>query len=548
MFRKKGTAQGAGQAQRPRNADEPASQDAREAQRPRSADEPVADSDDSASMHHADSASAEDSVDGTEGYPEATGYAASGGSAAAARGAAAEAWRPATEEQMDEALIKVESCIHQYHGARLAVWTAEQQEVLRRAADLDRHALETQKSISETCLDGLTADLNEHRAAREKAGSKSEESIIRCEEDFMAELRMLGENLSSQVQELIASYDEKIAANGDIWVEGQWDIFDGQLRTILWKHARLLSGTGAAEGMAELYHEGALQPHLDAEKRGWMESQEQDLQLLQKEIDKEHKDSFASQAAKLKGLAPSAVLGSNRSAQLAVLAAEDQKRLSEIEAEVRSSYAAELVPCLVQAEEDYRGYDLELQNILIRTMRKRIADAAHMRQLKLALCRWRLDYQRVFHDHCNAMNEPDSTMLPAPAPPPGGAQEETARQLELVRQLVVDLWAKNNTPNYMIRQFLDKVERAARGAGICEPLAQVYQEELSQYGDLPAQEWQEEHSDLDGLRQQLSASAYLQEHADQPELLNSSLQTFGELGASRIAGIGSSHTSIDRAQ
>merc|ERR1719343_460234 len=139
-----------------------------------------------------------------------------------------------------------------------------------------------------------------------------------------------------------------------------------------------------------------------------------------------------------------------------------------------------------QADVEHRGYDLELQAILIRTMRKRIADAAHMRRLKLALCRWRLDYQRVFHDHCSARSDPDSTLLPTQTSSLGGAnQEEIKQQLDVVRKLVVDLWAKNKTPNSEIRRFLDKVEDAAVSSGQAEPLVQAYHQELSQFGALP---------------------------------------------------------------
>jgi len=420
-------------------------------------------------------------------------------------------------ERMDEALSSVERCIHSYHGARLAAWTAEQREVLRRAADLDRDALETQRGISEACFDGLVADLEGHKNAREEVMAKSLESMHLSETDFIAELRVMGEAQIARVQELVTGNSQKVVANGDAWLESQWDIFDGQLRTILWQHVRLLSGMSVAEGKAEMFQTGMLQPHLDKEREGWAESQEQDLQLLQSEVEKEHKEAFTVQAAKLKEFATNAV-GGCRAEQLRILAEEEQRKLADLEGEVRAAYDAEMRAAIVQAEEDYRGYDLELQSVLLRTMRKRISDAAHMRRLKLALCRWRLDYQRVFHEHCTTMSDPTTTLI-APIPEP--TEDETARQLHLVRQLVVDLWAKNKTPNSEIRRFLNGVEAAAVGAGSSQPLMKVYQEELSQYGALP-----------------------ILEHADRPELMDVWLEALrgGSLppGASRRPSIASS--------
>lgn len=460
--------------------------------------------------------------------------------AAAAAAAAADA------DDISSTLEGTERHIFDYHATQLAKWTAQQQAALQRAAELDHHSLEAQGRLSEGCLDGLTADLEDHAAAREEALLKSQEAIDAGEEEFTAQLYVLGDAQGAQIEEALGQCSTAMTESCAASLDGQWEILDGQLRAILWQHAKLLHGASASEGLAELFEEGELQPYLENERAGWADSQKQDLEALQKEIDRSYEEIFEAHAALLREHDAAAVLEKQRSAELEEMAAVDRERLKDLELEVRSTYEAEFTACLTHCEEDYCGYDVELQSILLRTMRSRIADAAHMRQLKLALCRWRLDYQKVYHDHCDMLGEPETTGMFAPPQPRSGAQnatsgaggdgedaeeeaEDAARMhLELLRQLVTDLWAKNRMPNSEIRLFLDRVEEAALRGGHQQgqQLAQVYQEELSQYGALP-----------------------VLEHADRPELLDCWLQTLwdGGLppGASKRPSIGgSSHGSI----
>lgn len=400
-------------------------------------------------------------------------------------------------EAVESQLLAIEHSILECHSTALTRWTDEQRRALQRAADLDREALESQRTVSEACLDGLYADIDDHRAAREAALHQAHDSTEACDEAFARQLQQLGDTYAAQAAEAVGRSTAAIAANGDAFLDAEWAQFDVSLRTILWQHAKLIRGTSLVEGIAELYEQGDLHPHLDAEKQGWGESQSRDLQLLRAEVEREHKGVFATLDAKLKELLPSVALSKPRTQQLTALMAANQQRLAEVEAEVRSAYEAEIAAALVQCEEDYRGYDVELQRIQLRTLQRRFADAAHMRQLKLALCRWRLDYQKVYHEHYYNM----LTAAAAP-PPPRGKAKQVARELESTRSLVVDLWARNRTPNSEIRRFLDKVLEAAARAGRAEPVAQLYQGELAELGALP-----------------------ILEHAERPELLECWMQS-----------------------
>mmetsp|Transcript_4730 Transcript_4730/g.11245 ORF Transcript_4730/g.11245 Transcript_4730/m.11245 type:complete len:426 (-) Transcript_4730:240-1517(-) len=393
---------------------------------------------------------------------------------------------------IDELFLAVESAIHDYHGAQLAHWTINQKRVLQSAAELDTDALQAQRGIVEETLRLLKQDLKKHKDAREEQETKLQDALDNCEDEFLGQIRIVGDEQCEESAQVIADAQNALQENAEKWIDSQWDHFDANMRAIVWKHAKLVQGAGLAEGMAQLYQQGEIQKHLEAEKKGWSESQEQDLNLLQSEIAKEHEDVFQDLAHKLKDLSPNKILFDHRTKQVGELARADHKRLTSFEQEVRTRYEPQIIAALAQADATYKDYDLQLQEVLLRTLKKRFADAAHMRQLKLALCRWRLDYQRVFHDTCKQLSGVAYAGTPPPPPPPGRTQQQhTAKQFDTVRKMVLDLWTKNNTPNSEIQRFLDKVMDSIAKDGRADSLTKVYRQELKQYGALPLLELSE---------------------------------------------------------
>jgi len=387
---------------------------------------------------------------------------------------------------IEKQLLDVERHIEAYHGSQLVQWTHEQQTALRIAEERDAAAIGSQREFTEGALESLQQTLKRQKIARQDAGVKMKGETDNCEAEFAGQLRVLGDTHTAQSASIVAKGVATMTANGEKWMDARWDHFDAKLRSVILQHAKLVEGPSLAEGMAELHDSGYLAPHLETEKRGWSESQDQDLKLLQGEIAKEHATIFAELSAKLKELSPKGILVQERSHELTDLIRGDLERLQAYEAEVRAAYRTEIHAALAQGEEDYKGYDMELQAILFRTLRKRFADTAHMRRLKLALCRWRLDYQRVFHEHCDRFSAAVNIGAPPPDPPADRtAREHDEKRLEQVRQLVLDLWSRNKTPNEEIHRFLVKVTDAAARDGRAAGLAKVYNDELKQYGALP---------------------------------------------------------------
>merc|ERR1711920_1090160 len=178
--------------------------------------------------------------------------------------------------------------------------------------------------------------------------------------------------------------------------------------------------------------------------------------------------------------------------QLDDMAASEKNRLSALEHEVLSKYASEIDAALQQTKQDYHGYENELQEVIFRSLDQRYRNAGIMRQLKLALCRWRLDYQRVYHDQyarmaAQAENEQrPSVMSDKYAQERNKAREtQSKRVLEKLRRAVLNSWSQGRVPPTEMHKFLgrviDTVAKEPKEPGhpnLADPILQVYQEEL----------------------------------------------------------------------
>merc|ERR550525_597084 len=93
-----------------------------------------------------------------------------------------------------------------------------------------------------------------------------------------------------------------------------------------------------------------------------------------------------------------------------------------------------------------------------------------MRRYRLALCRWRLDYQQALHqlrDDAGAVR--------------GRCGR---RRLEGPRRLLRGLWSRQ-PPVAEVSRFLGAAALAAARAGLAAPLLRAYEEELRRHGALP---------------------------------------------------------------
>merc|ERR1712110_1019767 len=123
---------------------------------------------------------------------------------------------------------------------------------------------------------------------------------------------------------------------------------------------------------------------------------------------------------------------------------------------------------------DYREYDTELQSILVRSAEQRFWKAAEMRQTKLALCRWRLDYQAVYHEHYGVLLGEQSVKGVASTNMHGAGALVGPNRFKAVRALVRQLWERQKVPAAEIHGFLSRVSEAAAQRSDSAILLQAY--------------------------------------------------------------------------
>jgi len=262
-----------------------------------------------------------------------------------------------------------------------------------------------------------------------------------------------------------------------------WDRIDKQLGAISWAQARAIHQSNPTAGVADVFASGLLTEHLNTEKDGWSRSQQNDLERLQADVQGEANEIFQNLQAKLRKMTPEAILVKPWTEKLSEMLSSETSRLKAIEQEVYSSYEGEITSAMWQCLEDYHGYEAELQRILFRCMEERRRSLTQMRQLKLALCRWRLDYQSTYAQSISAIKQEykqrrsTNTILTT-------AKETAPRRFMMVRRLMRRIWQNGQVPDHEIHGFLAKVCDCACKNNPGNKFSQMYRQELDQYGAL----------------------------------------------------------------
>eukprot|EP00419_Tripos_fusus_P062237 CAMPEP_0172911882 /NCGR_PEP_ID=MMETSP1075-20121228/187412_1 /TAXON_ID=2916 /ORGANISM="Ceratium fusus, Strain PA161109" /LENGTH=446 /DNA_ID=CAMNT_0013770273 /DNA_START=37 /DNA_END=1380 /DNA_ORIENTATION=+ len=404
---------------------------------------------------------------------------------------------------MDQLLAQAEQCIIGYQIDQLQQWAGEQRFALERSALLDSEAVAEQAEILDNCLDCIRTENSDYQVPIHNILHEDAQRLHRRDEEFQQELRALGKAFAAESNDIVGKAKAKVQQTQNAFEEKEWDRLDNSLRDVMLKHAQLHHGAGVVDGFAELWVHGDFHTNLAEEKEEWAMSQSRVEQHLHAEMDAQNEREYAELEERMKVLSPDIILGQSGNAQLAEMAEVESRRLSTIETDLHNYYTSEIEEARLQCEETYRTLDRRLQEILVRTLEARVRNAAYMRKYKLAMCRWRLEYQRVYHEHCAKTFE---KMESKPGWQPQQDAKSSTRhadqqRLDVVRRLVQGLWYRNKPPISEVSKFLAGVSDAAAKAGLAMPLIRVYEDELRRFGALP-----------------------LVDHASRPELLECWLQ------------------------
>jgi len=339
----------------------------------------------------------------------------------------------------------IENLLVEHNGTQLAKWCREQRRDVLRSGEVDSQALGLQEATTESSISEIKDEVEKQVLERSKASAKANRFRGNIERDFAEELRVVGGSHADAAAEVVREYTAKVRAIGEKWDAHAWDRLDRQLGAVSWQQARMVHASNPTAGVADVYTTGALNEYLQSEKEGWARSQQNDLDRLTDDIQSEGEDAFKSLQQRLKRMAPEAILVKPWIEKLSDMVAQEKDRLKVLEQEASSAYESEIDAATWQCSEDYHGYDSELQRILVRCLDHRCKSLTQSRELKLALCRWRLDYQMLYNKalhqvkHEYSQRRSTNTIFQS-------AKETAPRRFMMVRRLMRRLWAHNKVP------------------------------------------------------------------------------------------------------
>eukprot|EP00439_Symbiodinium_sp_Y106_P015503 s6045_g2.t1 len=364
-------------------------------------------------------------------------------------------------EKVDFLLVNVEVAVLEHQAARLRRWSESQRSVLERALQVEQAAATKTESLASTVMDHLhtqVSDQQEERRCSTTAAKKAKED---CDEAFCRELRSFAAGREKLGQRLARQQLARLGAAFDQAMASKWQHLEELLQRNLWRHhveAHRRSGRVAGarvEDLQQIWETGELEGHLSTEKQGWMRSQRADLDHLQVEADTELNEALKDLEQAIQASAPSRLLGAPGGEdpeplqQLRSVAEAARQKLEGLAGELRSRYMPKLEEAWKACEADYSRLDREVRDFHLESLQRRFKDMESLRDLKLQLCRWRLEYQDAYHRGCA-----DDGGVAADA-------RQLQQRFDVARRLVRQLW---RTPVCLACRFEFRLEGLPCGA------------------------------------------------------------------------------------
>jgi len=268
------------------------------------------------------------------------------------------------KEQIEEIVIGIENLITEHNGVHLGNWCSGQRRHLDSTAAIENTALALQEATTTACIEDISEELDKQTDERSKAIAASSKYRDEKDRELMLDLEQVAESHAQVCSEIVCECTSQVRAIGEAWDANAWDRLDRQFGAVSWQQARMVHAQNPTAGVADVYTCGALNEFLQAEKEGWVRSQQNDLERLTTEIQNEADHIFMKLQEKLKRMAPEAILVKPWIEKLCEMVALERDRLKALEQEATSAYESEVDAATWQCSEDYHGYDSELQRIL----------------------------------------------------------------------------------------------------------------------------------------------------------------------------------------
>jgi len=242
-----------------------------------------------------------------------------------------------------------------------------------------------------------------------------------------------------------------------------------------------------------------------------------DLETLYREVSSQYVGALTSLQQRLETSVELKPLAEQWMTELQDMVKDERRNLIAMDSKLKDTYEVELAELLRQCAADYRHNDCELQKAVFQHAEEKAHLMGKVMQLKLALCKWRLDYQDIFHQcldsaalaeqkeqaaHGGMRRVPSSgtvgkrgsTKLGA-APDAAKPMKESAiggksqqneiekKRFAAVQGLIRRLWARGDVPTREMRRLLTQVEDSAVLERMDQSLIQLYDEEIEKHKD-----------------------------------------------------------------
>jgi len=306
---------------------------------------------------------------------------------------------------LEQYVIKVDELLSAHHAKQLNLWGDEQTAILRRTHDLDEQYIQVEEEIRAQYLHYLEQQQVLHDRERHRIQSEMQQQLQQQDQTLQAEVRRMHiermefeEDLRRKFEALLASH--RRAREGQMRVRLERALTNLSEKVDLEREKSALCADAAASADAKsssryLNQLNDLREELTAQQQRLLRDAKDRLQAqyactidaLQKQLD--------------------TAMSSNDSAdqewvlELQQMSAEQIQTMRSYEVQLRQKYEREIADLKATADEQRTADAQMLERLSGQWAAEKHDFLGKLRKMKIALTKWRLDYQESAHKKCS---------------------------------------------------------------------------------------------------------------------------------------------------
>merc|ERR1719265_72505 len=234
----------------------------------------------------------------------------------------------------------------------------------------------------------------------QKASREAAEKLQQTEQNAISVLEDLHKERVRQQKELMARYAQQLTASREKREKFAWEKVEKRMTTIMERVRQEADLEGAgfdAVPVGTMRAQAAFFTQVRKEHESRVALQQKDLETLYREVSGQYVGALTSLQQRLETSVELKPLAEQWMTELQDMVKDERRNLIAMESKLRDTYEGELSELLRQCAGEYRHFDCELQKAVFQHAEEKAHLMVKVMQLKLALCKWRLDYQDIFH-------------------------------------------------------------------------------------------------------------------------------------------------------